>query len=143
MVVPYSPKGSGYAYGYAVKVDTLGDVYVAGEVYNPTTGIDMYVIKYDPAGTPLWSNIETLPDTESAYALSSFGSYVYVTGRTHQVGLNENTDIFIQGDDRQVRNGIQREVRDIKVLDTFLRNGFQEMCMPRYQGSVIPQWRNV
>ena len=59
--------------GYDIKVDSLGNIYVAGEVNHTNTLVsyfstDVAVLKYDKDGNLLWSNIFRFPPKISDYS---------------------------------------------------------------------------
>lgn len=72
--------------GWAVAVDTVGNVYVTGASYGPTN-YDIVTIKYDAAGVQLWASRYDGPehgqDEGTAIAVDASGN-VYVTG--HSLG---------------------------------------------------------
>ena len=68
----YAGSATGTDYGYALTLDASGNVYVAGfgNGDNPAT-FDIFVLKYDADGNPVWTQRWTSPITNySAYAYS-------------------------------------------------------------------------
>lgn len=80
---------SGHEQGWGVATDADGNVYVAGEAGGPLDenvyegGLDVFLTKYDPAGTRLWTQqIGTAGnDWADGVAVASDGS-VYLAGAT-------------------------------------------------------------
>lgn len=74
-------------YGYCVDVDSLGNVYVAGTIYNSANGIKAAVIKYDSAGNKLWNKdfFGNSSTTAKSVKITSAGD-VYVAGTLYLNG---------------------------------------------------------
>ena len=86
-----------------VAVDSSGNLYVAGHTdgndFGPNNGFsDAFVIKYDPAGSMLWSHQfgSTEPDYTNSMALDAQGN-VYLTGLTagNLAAPSTGGDIFV------------------------------------------------
>jgi len=80
----------------AVAVDAANSVYVTGESYNGTNGLDYYTIKYNSAGVVQWSRRfdgVTQSDRPSAITIANDGS-VYVAGASYR-SLNDDDDIML------------------------------------------------
>ncbi len=83
------PNSNGGATGKSIKLDSLGNVYVlVGEaIWDSAFGVKgvFGVLKYSPAGNPIWSTYYSTPgnvsDGSVAFAVSKAGD-VYVTGYT-------------------------------------------------------------
>lgn len=79
----YSGKGTGFDQAGAISVDSLGNVYVTGESYDPKTGLDYVTIKYSPNGDTAWVRRYNGPvngnDYAKALVVDNSGS-AYVTG---------------------------------------------------------------
>lgn len=93
--------------GDGIAADAQGNVYVAGSTRggvldgNVNAGsFDLFVVKYDPAGTRLWTREIGTAAADLATGIATDGQgNVYVTGRT-QGGLDGNTnagpdDLFV------------------------------------------------
>ncbi|MEK7520012.1 MAG: PKD domain-containing protein [Patescibacteria group bacterium] len=99
-----SPTG-GITQGYATAVDGAGNVYVAGEVFDITTGdFDAFVAKYNPNGTPYSSfgqqgvvRYDRSGNNDMAYgiAIDSAGN-IYIAGKTSSVGGSPNRLLLIK-----------------------------------------------
>ncbi len=78
---------SGHDQGWGVAVDAAGNAYVAGETGGPLGGnlcfggLDVFLAKYDPSGTPLWTTQIGTADSDWADG----------------VAINSNGDIFVGG----------------------------------------------
>jgi hypothetical protein len=76
--------------GNDVAVDSLGNVYVAGEVSGAVPGItyygnmDIIVIKYDAAGNKQWAKQYGTLYFDTAFSISVEAGNVYVAGSTQQ-----------------------------------------------------------
>lgn len=80
----------------AVTTDAANAVYVTGESYNGTNGLDYYTIKYNSAGTQQWSRRfdgNGQADRPSKISVADDGS-VYVVGASYR-GLIDDDDILI------------------------------------------------
>jgi uncharacterized delta-60 repeat protein len=107
LVQKYSPSGmplwrktwggSGVEQGYAICVDSAGDIYVTGSTDSFGLGSDeAYVIKYAPDGTLLWQRIwGSAFGSTYAYgvAVDSLG-FVYIAGDTYG-GAATMYDVFL------------------------------------------------
>jgi hypothetical protein len=86
----YNGPANGWDAAYAIAVDRLGNVYVAGESDGSGTGYDYATIKYDSTGDTAWVRRYNGPPGNSddeAYALAVDGSgNVYVTGYSYGSG---------------------------------------------------------
>jgi hypothetical protein len=81
--------------GYSVTTDASGNVYVTGYFYSPTITFgtttltnsgsidnDIFIVKYDAAGTVLWATSAGGNSTDNGYSVATDTSgNVYVTGR--------------------------------------------------------------
>src|SRR5436853_7156929 len=78
----YNGPGNGEDYPYACKVDTIGNVYVAGYSLRSFDNFDYATVKYDANGNQLWVARYNGPadgnDYADALAIDSAGN-VYVT----------------------------------------------------------------
>jgi len=86
-----------YDYGYGITTDNTGNVYVAGKyemngaIFSGTPiscagNHDIFVAKYDPAGTMQWIRTAGGYTGDYAEALSCDGSYLYVSGEIEGYG---------------------------------------------------------
>ena len=80
---------------YALAVDSLGNVYVAGYTDNPDWGRNnVLVLKYDALGSLLWEEIwgGTEPEEARAVFVDDLGN-IYVTGSTSS--FNDYQNVFL------------------------------------------------
>jgi uncharacterized delta-60 repeat protein len=80
----------------AVTVDAANSVFVTGESYNGTNGLDYYTMKYNSAGALQWSRrFDGVAQSDRPFAITtaSDGS-VYVAGVSYR-GLNDDDDILL------------------------------------------------
>src|SRR4030095_76718 len=84
-VARYNGTGNSVDWSSALITDGSGNVYVTGYVTNVTTGKDLFVIKYNTDGVPLWTATYNGPvnggDYSFAIALDNSAN-VYITGRS-------------------------------------------------------------
>jgi len=77
--------GGGDDEGYDVAVDAVGNVYVTGESYDPSTYYDCVTVKYDSLGVQQWAQRYSYEgnwsDEGQAITVDDTGN-VYVTGRS-------------------------------------------------------------
>jgi len=88
--------GSGNDAAYAIELDYSGNVYVTGTVAGWGTNKDYLTIKYNPAGTQVWSrDYNNVPihgnDEAFSLAVDSAGN-VFVTGNS--IGANGTSDFL-------------------------------------------------
>lgn len=85
-VARYNGPGNGNDLVFAMAVDDIGNVYVAGESYDNESRLDYTTIKYDGNGRQRWVATYNGPgnynDSAKAIALDAFGN-VYVTGYSY------------------------------------------------------------
>jgi uncharacterized delta-60 repeat protein len=90
----YNGPGNGDDAAYAIAVDGVGNVYVAGEsTGSGWTGADYATIKYDANGNVVWIARYNGPGNrdDSAYAIALDGTgNVYVTGKSEGYGTDED-----------------------------------------------------
>jgi hypothetical protein len=79
--------------GYGVAVDASGYVYVVGSTVGGSLGsVDVFLVKYDDAGTRQWTrHLGTADHDECSGIAVDMGGNVYVTGITLG-GLDGNTN---------------------------------------------------
>jgi hypothetical protein len=107
LVSKYDPEGNLVwidlpftAWGRAIAIDLLGNVYVTGQVNHSSlgSGDDVFVSKYDPIGSMLWTTDfgSARHDRGAAIALDGLGN-VYITGETQRnSGRNDgSSDVFV------------------------------------------------
>src|SRR4030095_8361173 len=77
--------GEDKAYGIVID-DDAGDLYVCGYVSNGVNNADLVLIKYNAAGTKIWSraynNNNGSSDKAMGIVVESPGNYIYLTGST-------------------------------------------------------------
>lgn len=82
----YSGNANAHDYGVAIAADQLGALYVAAATTTSLGALDVVLLKYDPDGTLIWSQvwggINGLPDVPSSIALDQQGN-IYVAGCTY------------------------------------------------------------
>ena len=87
----YNGPGNGNDIANALALDGAGNTVVTGGSKGASSNIDFATIKYDPNGTPLWTQRlnGTANDTDiaTAVALDIYG-VVYVTGYSKSLGAN-------------------------------------------------------
>ncbi|MEO0083907.1 MAG: SBBP repeat-containing protein [candidate division WOR-3 bacterium] len=87
----YNGAGNSYDAIYAMTIDSVGNVYVTGTVYNTSSGYDYVTIKYDSLGQEKWVQIYNgtgnSTDYANAIAVDNSGN-VYVTGNSSGIGSN-------------------------------------------------------
>ncbi len=89
----HSGNGGDDDYAYAIAVDGMGNVYVAGEAYNSGTRSDFTTIKYDSNGVEQWVAVYSGSgnDRDSANDIAVDGSgNVFVTGYAYAPGNNQD-----------------------------------------------------
>jgi hypothetical protein len=88
-VARYNGPANSSDLGFAMAVDSSGNVYVTGSSDGSGTGRDYATIKYDSSGNQLWAarynGTGNSSDSARAIAVDSSGN-VYVTGQSHGVG---------------------------------------------------------
>jgi hypothetical protein len=72
-------------FAYDVAVDGSGNIYAAGYTYGALTGSngggsDMFLRKYSPSGSVLWTRQRHYSDADYGYAVAVSGSSVYLVG---------------------------------------------------------------
>lgn len=73
-----------------IKVDSAGNVYVAGDTYNGSN-YDISLFKYDTAGNQVWHQTYGGGDSDQAVALALDASgNIYVAGRSHNTTSNDD-----------------------------------------------------
>ncbi len=102
--------------GRAIATDLSGNVYITGYVRGNFHGIprvgtaDVFVSKYDPAGTRLWSALFGSPDVDESFGITCDSSgNVYVTGWCS--GSIEGNPYMSNGDNYLVKydtNGVRQ-----------------------------------
>lgn len=88
--------GANRDFASAVTIDASNAVYVTGESYNGTNGLDYYTIKYNSAGTFQWGRrFDGVAQSDRPFdiAVADDGS-VYVVGASYR-GLVEDDDILL------------------------------------------------
>jgi uncharacterized delta-60 repeat protein len=82
----YNGPGNGRDEARAIALDSFGNVYVTGFIYDSNTGNDCATIKYDPNGNQKWvacyNMLGNSDDSGFALTLDSLGD-VYVTGYSY------------------------------------------------------------
>ena len=73
-----------YSYGRSIAVSRTGDVFVAGEIYHPSSQNDFLILKYDPDGNELWSR-------EVEYAAIDVA---------HKVAIDDSDNVIVTGASR-------------------------------------------
>jgi hypothetical protein len=79
---------SGQEFGYAIKADSDGSVYVSGSTDGNLDGnsnagqTDIFLAKYDSAGLKKWSKTIGSLESESGFAVDVRNSNIYITGTT-------------------------------------------------------------
>ena len=73
-----------------MKMDAAENIYLAGNIHNPSTGSDILIVKYDPQGNLLWTSSWNSPTNDSDYV--SGGDYV-----DQGLMLDANANLFISG----------------------------------------------
>lgn len=88
----YSSTGSADDRGLAVKLDSAGNVIVAGYVAVSASNTDMYTVKYDPASdTPIWAKTYGGNGIDEPRAVwLDNADEVYVTGYTTTLSGNQD-----------------------------------------------------
>jgi len=82
-------KAGCYADGEEVKVDTSGNIYVAGSYYNGTSW-ELLLVKFDSSGNEIWNATWGLSDNDKGrgLVLNSAESVIYVVGVTYSYEPN-------------------------------------------------------
>ena len=107
-----SAGGSNSDGGNAVATDTSNNVFVTGYYYSPaitfgTTTLtnaggqfgDMFIVKYSPSGTALWSKTFGGLNDESGYGVATdMAGNAYVTGQFASISLLFGTDTLTNAD---------------------------------------------
>ncbi|UCE38375.1 MAG: SBBP repeat-containing protein [Thermoplasmata archaeon] len=92
-VARYNGPGNGRDRSYGIELDSLGNVYIAGDSYGNGTDSDYFTIKYDPNGTELWVVRYDGPGNDEDIVhdmdIDSLGN-VFVTG--HSYGTITHSD---------------------------------------------------
>ena len=101
--------GTSYDFGYAVAADKFGNGFIAGATQGSVTGggnagrYDLFVAKYNSAGTQLWVRQRGSPEREFAFGAATDASgNVYLTGYTGasldgqpHAGVDGDFDVFL------------------------------------------------
>ena len=89
----YTKPGTGDAWPSGIKVDKLGNVYVAGQTTGIGTGRDFTAIKIDSTGNELWVKRFVGPDTSSndlaTFATADEMGNVYIAGKSDRNGQSD------------------------------------------------------
>ncbi|HEY3250035.1 MAG TPA: SBBP repeat-containing protein, partial [Ignavibacteria bacterium] len=106
--VRYNGTGNSADFAYGIVTDNSGNVYVTGYATGMTTSKDLFTIKYNTDGVPLWNASYNGPvnggDYSFAIALDQSGN-VYITGRSDR-GANSSDYTTIKYNN----NGVQQWV---------------------------------
>lgn len=80
-------------HGYSVAIDSSGNSYIAGDVYQ-NGALNATVIKYDTSGVYQWHKTWGGSSTETAQSIYiDLSDYVYITGKARS--FNTTDDVFI------------------------------------------------
>ncbi len=114
----YNGTGNGNDLAYSVLLDSQGNVYVTGESYSSSSGIDFASVKYNSAGVQLWVVRYNGPGNNSDYPSSlviDSSENIYVTGQSE--GVNTNYDFLTI---KYNANGIEQWVQRYNGLGNSL-----------------------
>jgi len=92
-VARYRGTNNSYAFGYAIKSDAAGNVYVTGYSFNNVTDYDYLTIKYNSSGDELWAvnynGTANGTDIADVIAVDNFDN-IYVSGRSKGTGSDDD-----------------------------------------------------
>jgi hypothetical protein len=91
--------GSGYDYGYDIKVTSDGGYIIAGYTLSfGAGGADAYLIKTDATGTSLWTKVMGGDGDDAAWAVIETASGYALTGNTESFGSGQQDVYFVLTD---------------------------------------------
>ncbi|MCI0449639.1 MAG: SBBP repeat-containing protein [Chlorobi bacterium] len=152
------PQNSG-AVAYSLKMDPLGNVYVAGDCQTVSSGSDYCTIKYNNSGVVQWIRFYNSPgnDNMRALTLDNNGNAI-VTGKSFVTVYTDYATVKYnpQGDTQWVRiyNGPESGADDPSSIAadaegnifvtgvSFDINFNSAMCTIKYDSNGVQQWVN-
>src|SRR3989339_866405 len=83
-------------FGYQIQAASDGFVYVFGEHYN-STGIDIFIKKFDIVGNEIWSKIyNNYPEKSiSPYQMTIENNFIYILGSISNSTITNNNDLLV------------------------------------------------
>jgi len=100
--------------GYAICLSGNGNLYVAGQIFNPVTGWDYMVIKYDIDGNFYWCSNYDWGPLDGAYAIAvDHSENIYVFGQSSNV-ISKKADYLL----------LKLDSKGSKIWESTYRKGF-------------------